>query len=282
MSAPAAIARLAVAVLFTALLAGPCLGLAVLERCGARQTGMRLLAQLQSFWSRALLRLLGFELVVEGEGTDAAHAAPAIVCANHLSHIDALVLGAVFPSRFVGKSEIRGWPVIGLLAALAGTLFIRRGDRQDVPRVVAELHDTLSAGVSVSFFPEGWASRGLRVRRFHAGLFEAAVAGQEPCLPVTLSYSTPPGTAAPAWTVAWWGPVPIVRHTLRMMREGPVRATVRFPAEPLFGEDRKELAERLQAEVAARFEPLRQEPVPPPLPGDPAPDEGRDVLSDKH
>ena len=114
----------------------------------------------------------------------------------------------------------------------------------------------------------------LPTQRFHAGLFEAAVVGGAPCLPVTLSYATPPGTAAPAWTVAWWGPVPIVRHTLRMMREGPVRATVRFPAEPLVGSDRKQLAERLQAEVAGRFEPLRQEPVPPPLPGDPAPDEG--------
>ena len=82
---------------------------------------------------------------------------------NHLSHIDILVVSAVFPSRFVAKSEIQKWPVIGWLASMAGTLFVRRGDRKDVPRVVREMRATLDAGVSVTFFPEGWASRGLRL-----------------------------------------------------------------------------------------------------------------------
>ena len=36
--------------------------------------------------------------------------------AHHTSWLDLLALGAVQPLRMVAKSEVRGWPVIGLLA----------------------------------------------------------------------------------------------------------------------------------------------------------------------
>lgn len=268
----AAVVRLVATWLLTLVLVPPALALALLERAGAHRLGKRALAVLQSYWSRWVLWLLGFRLEV----VSPPHIGPAVIGANHLSHIDVLVLSAVFPSRFVAKSEIRGWPVMGSLVALAGTLFIKRGDRSDVPRVVGEIRETLAAGVSVSFFPEGWASRGLRVKRFHAGLFQAAADGGFPCLPVALSYATPEHTAAPAWTVAWWGPVPIGRHVWRMMRQGPVTARVDFPREALHHNDRKALAEAMQAAVAERFVPLRQTPVPPPIEGDPLPDEDRD------
>lgn len=277
MSAASAALRLVWIGAYTALCFLPCLVLGLIERAGAHRFGMHALAHLQSHWSRVMLRLLGFELDVVQDG-DRPRVGAAVVAANHLSHIDILVVSAVFPSRFIAKSEIRRWPLIGPVAALAGTLFIKRGDRKDVPRVVAEMQRTLAAGVSVTFFPEGWASRGLEVHHFHRGLFQAPAEGAIPCLPVALSYSTPAHQPAPAWTVAWWGPVPIFRHLWRMMRTGPVTARVAFPAEPLVDRDRKQLAERLQAAVAAHFVPLRQTPVPPPLPGDPDPDEAREVV----
>ena len=266
--------RLASSIALTALVALPCLLLGLLERAGLHKLGKRTLAELQSFWARWMLKVLAIELDV----VSPPHRGVSIVSSNHLSHIDILVVSAVFPSRFVAKSEIQKWPVIGWLASMAGTLFVRRGDRKDVPRVVREIRATLDAGVSVTFFPEGWASRGLRVKRFHPGLFEAAASGGFECLPVSLSYSTPDGTYAPAWTVAWWGPVPISRHVWRMLRNGPVRALVAFPAETIRRSDRKALAVELQAMTQALFVPLRQAPVPPPIQGDPSPEEDRDVV----
>ena len=232
---------------------------------------MRLGARVQSLWARASLFILGIELDTSGRHVPSA---ATLIAVNHLSYLDILVVSALFPSRFVAKSEIGGWPLIGPIVSLSGTLFVKRGERSDVPRVVGEMQRTLDAGVSVTFFPEGWASRGLDVCRFHPGLFETAVRGQFPCLPVTLSYSTPEGTSATAWTVGWWGPVSLGPHLVRMLREGPVVAHVCWGDEPLFGHDRKRLARRLEAEVRSRFVPLRQEPLPAPLHGDPGPDEG--------
>lgn len=254
------------------LLAMPFVFLAGLMRLGGFDAaGMRLAARVQSLWASGSLRVLGVELDTEGQHVPDE---PTLIAANHLSYLDILVISALFPSRFVAKSEIGSWPVLGTIVSLSGTLFVKRGDRSDVPRVVAEMQRTLDAGVSVTFFPEGWASRGLDVRRFHPGLFETAVRGKFPCLPVSLSYETPEGTAATAWTVGWWGPVPIGPHLVRMLREGPVRARVRWADKPLFGNDRKRLAQTLEREVRSRFVPLRQEPLPALLKGDPEPQEG--------
>ncbi|MDF1798259.1 MAG: lysophospholipid acyltransferase family protein [Planctomycetota bacterium] len=242
----------------------------VLRRCGRQAWGLALVVRCQALWARWTLALLGVRLDVEG----APPRGPFVVVANHLSHLDIPVLSALFPGRFIAKSEIATWPGIGFVVAVSGTLFVRRGDRRDVPRMVAEMRRTLEAGVGLCFFPEGWASRGLEVRRFHAGLLQSAVDGDFPCLPVTLGYDTPDSELAPAWTVGWWGPVNLFRHVRRMLDQGTVVARVRWAPEPLRGSERKALAEALEAEVRSRFVPMRQERVPAPLPGDPEPEEG--------
>ena len=245
----------------------------LLRKIGRGAAGLRLAVGCQAFWGRWTLRCLGVRLDVTGPPPRG----PFVVTANHVSHLDIPVLAALFPGRFVAKSEIAGWPIVGWVVSLAGTLYVRRGDRKDVPRTVANMRATLDAGVGVSFFPEGWASRGLEVRRFHAALLESAVAGRFPCLAVALGYDTPRSELAPAWTVAWWGPVPLFRHLWRMLGQGGVVARVRWADAPLVGTDRKELASALEEAVRARFVPLRQERVPPPLPGDPPPDGGSGV-----
>ena len=61
-------------------------------------------------WSRGLLRVFRMRVAVSGQGI----AAGAVV-ANHVSWIDVFVLNAIGTCRFVAKSEVRGWPVIGWL-----------------------------------------------------------------------------------------------------------------------------------------------------------------------
>jgi 1-acyl-sn-glycerol-3-phosphate acyltransferase len=244
----------------------------VLRKFGADRLGLKLAARVQQFWARLTLVILGVRLDAPGKPPRGAF----VLTANHLSYIDVLVLAALFPSRFIAKSEIAGWPVIGFIVGLSGTLFVKRGDHSDVPRMVKRMRNTLDAGVGITFFPEGWASRGLTVKRFHAGLLQSAVEGDFPCLPVALSYSTPDSPFAPAWTVAWWSGSPLGAHLLRMIRLGPVVARVRWAPEPLWDADRKQLATRLHGEVLARFVPLDQDPLPPPMPGDPLASEGLD------
>ena len=57
-----------------------------------------------------------------------------LMAANHLGYIDIVVLGAAQPTVFLSKSEVRHWPVLGLLAACAGTLPTRgRAGRAGCP-----------------------------------------------------------------------------------------------------------------------------------------------------
>ena len=44
-------------------------------------------------------------------------------------------MNSVTITRFVAKSEIRRWPVLGTLVTRAGTLYIDRGNRRDAARI---------------------------------------------------------------------------------------------------------------------------------------------------
>ena len=77
-----------------------------------------------------------------------------LLVSNHLSYLDVPVMSAITPTVFVAKHEIRSWPVIGLLARLAGTLFIDRGRRINVAPVNAAVQTALDGGALVVVFPE--------------------------------------------------------------------------------------------------------------------------------
>lgn len=109
----------------------------------------------------------------------------ALIVANHISWTDILVLGSLRPAAFVAKSEVRGWPLLGLLARLNGTLFVPRGERASVARQVAELSEALARG-PVVLFPEGTTGDGSEVLPFRSTLFAAASGGR--VQPVSIAY----------------------------------------------------------------------------------------------
>ena len=88
-------------------------------------------------WSRTLIALSGARLIVSGQPIDdrlrctgiAPHALGPLVLANHISWMDIFAINAVMPARFVAKSEIRKWPLLGTLVTGGGTLYIERGRR---------------------------------------------------------------------------------------------------------------------------------------------------------
>ena len=134
-------------------------------------------------WSRVLLRLCGIQ--VRPLGNPVVQGAVLWV-ANHLSWVDIFVLNSVRTTSFVAKSDIRRWPVIGLLVAWAGTLFIDRGHRHAVREANGQMVACFEQGDSVGLFPEGTTTDGADVKSFHAGLFDAAVQAGVPTQPVAL------------------------------------------------------------------------------------------------
>ncbi|MGB6006573.1 lysophospholipid acyltransferase family protein [Castellaniella sp.] len=136
-------------------------------------------------WSRWLLVLCGVRVRVQGRPV---RQGAVLWVANHVSWVDIFVLNSVRTTSFVAKSDIRRWPVIGLLVAWAGTLFIDRRHRQAVRDAGRQMAACFQQGDSVGLFPEGTTTDGGDILPFHAGLFEAAVQSAVPVQPVALRF----------------------------------------------------------------------------------------------
>lgn len=254
--------RFAALLALSALILPVALWSRVLALSGARRAALRRGALAQRLWGRGILRVLGVE--VDLEGTPPAGAF--VVVANHLSYFDVPVLASLLSGRFVAKTEIAGWPLLGPLAATVGTIFLDQKRRRDVVRVEREMVRALAADVSVVLFPEGHSTRGLGVDRFHSSLLECAVRARVPCLAAALSYETPADPWAPAATVCWWGGMSFWRHAWTLAGLQKIVARVRFAPVPRMGTDRKALAEELRHDLLERFVPVRQAPIAPDYP----------------
>ena len=114
-------------------------------------------------WSRQMLAALHIRLIVEGAYDPRAR----LMVANHVSWLDILAINAAQPTRFVGKSELKSWPILGWLIANTGTVFIERAKRRDAVRVVHHMTDVLRAGQHVTIFPEGTTGDGHQVLGAH-------------------------------------------------------------------------------------------------------------------
>jgi 1-acyl-sn-glycerol-3-phosphate acyltransferase len=194
----------------------------------------------------------------------------ALFVANHISWLDIFVINSLYPCRFVAKAEIRAWPVLGWLAAAAGTIFIARGDRRELRHIFKGIVAVLEQGERVAFFPEGTVARQGTVLPFHANLFEAAVDARVAVQPCALAYLD----AAGNWHggVDYTGDVSFADSIVTILKGAPVRARLACLA-PLAGAGahRRELAQAAHDAIQAALSPparaAESVPVLAPLPG---------------
>ncbi len=199
-------------------------------------------------WALEMLQCLGVSLEVQGT---VPLRGPLLLVANHISWLDILVLHATRYCRFISKSDVKGWPLVGTLATGAGTLYIERSSRRDALRVVHDMAQALRDGDVLAVFPEGTTSNGTAMLPFHANLLQAAISAKSPVLPVALQYLEADGDT-PSRAVSYVGDESLVGSVWRTLSARGVRAVVRF-GEPQSteGRDRREMAKELHAAVAA-------------------------------
>ena len=136
-----------------------------------------------SWWNDRLLHILQVEVEVVGHRPQA----PALLVANHVSWLDVPVIASLAHTSFLSKDEIRAWPVVGWLAATAGTLFIQRGGGQ-AGAITQAISQRLAADGLVTLFPEGTTTDGSDVRPFFSRLFGSAIDTHTRVIPVGLHY----------------------------------------------------------------------------------------------
>ena len=135
-----------------------------------------------------LLRMiLNIKVTVAGDAVQIEQGGIVII-SNHLSYVDGIVLGSIFPVVFVSKREVKKWPVIGLWAVLCGTIFINRQRKANVGLLVVEMSRKLKQGANILLFPEGRASNGERLLPFQTAPLAAPLRNRSIIVPVTLVY----------------------------------------------------------------------------------------------
>lgn len=169
--------------LLSAALRLPLLGLAGPRRREALVRGVFL----------GVLRAMGARLEIHGDATlgvpaDGGPHRGALVASNHVSWLDIVAVNAVRPMRSVAKREIASWPLVGRLAAKAGTVFLDRERLRALPDTVAELATALRGGALVNACPEGTTWCGLGLGRFRPALCQAAIDGGVPVRPLVVRY----------------------------------------------------------------------------------------------
>ena len=197
-------------------------------------------------WSLALLRHAGIRLVVQGQP---AVQGPVMLVANHISWLDIPVMHAARHCRFVSKSDVQGWLLIGTLATAAGTLYIERTSRRDALRMVRSMQEALERGEVLAVFPEGTTGDGREMLPFHANLLQAAVAAQAPVQPVGLRFADK-ATGATSFAPSYIGDETLVGSIWRTLSAPPIEAVVHYGPPELAGErDRRTWTQHLHDTV---------------------------------
>ncbi|MFG1841904.1 lysophospholipid acyltransferase family protein [Micromonospora sp. NPDC049175] len=202
-------------------------------------------------WARCTARAFGVRLVIRGR----LPRRRALLVANHVSWLDVLAVLAVAPSRMVAKREIRSWPVFGLLAAAAGTVFVDRARPRALPAMVGRIADTLRAGRSVAVFPEGttWCAAAGDCRPgggFRPATFQAAIDAGSPVVPLRLAYRCA-ATGTTTTAAAFLGADTLLRSMVRVVaaRELVVSVTIAAALHPARTADRRLLARAAESAV---------------------------------
>ncbi len=112
------------------------------------------------------------------------------IIGNHLSYLDVILIGCKKAGLFVGKKEVRYWPLLGQLAWLAGTIFVdrsKKGPTADRP-YIGQIAKYLRQDLTILVFPEGTSSNGENVLPFKKTIFSSPILAETPILPVTIRY----------------------------------------------------------------------------------------------
>ncbi len=142
-----------------------------------------------------------------------------LIVANHVSVLDIFVLSSSFGTVFVSKAEVRRYPVIGQIASLMGTVFLRRDSHRERFALIKTIAGTCT-GRRIAVFPQGTTSRSAERLPFYRGLFKVIELNPElTILPVSLRYREEPD-------VVWEKPQSMADNFLKVCSRKNVQVSV--------------------------------------------------------
>ena len=122
---------------------------------------------LPKIFHKKILSILGVRVNVYGSP---AKVKPLFFVGNHISYLDIIILGSLFPICFIAKAEIRKWFLFGFLAKLQNSIFINRKNTK-ILEAIKKINKNIGKSFAIVLFPEGTTSNGKKVLNFRSSLF---------------------------------------------------------------------------------------------------------------
>lgn len=169
-----------------------------------------------------------------------------LIVSNHLSYLDVLFYAALMPCVFVSKSDVRSWPVFGLLAQCGGTIFVRRERSAGVADTARQMADALAAKVPILLFPEGTSSDGSDVLPFYPSLLEPALQSGTKMTAAAIRYWM---ADAQERELCYYGDITFGPHLLKTLGMSRIQGEIRFDIETQAWPNRKTAARELREKV---------------------------------
>jgi len=153
--------------------------------------------------------------------------------ANHLSWIDILALAGASGTAFVAKAELAEAPVVGWLASLNRTVFVKREHRMGVAEQINALKEALVDNWSVTVFPEGTTTDGQSLLPFKTSMLSVL----EPPPPGVLVQPVIVDYGSVAEWIGWIGEESGINNAKRVLsRKGTFKVRLHY-LEPFSPED---------------------------------------------
>jgi len=185
---------------------------------------------LNRIFAAALRNIAGAKIVVEGRH-NLLKKSGSLIISNHLTYLDGVIIGSLFPVIYLSKGDIKKWPLINTMSIISGTIFIDRKRKNLSHSYVEQIGNLLKNKTNVLVFPEGTSTDGTQMRSFQTVFFQAPLEAGAKVLPITINYkkiNKQPFGVINRDSVCWYGQVPFANHISNLLRLGSIEAEVRI------------------------------------------------------
>ena len=188
----------------------------------------KVISRLNRNFTLLLRMILNIKITVTGDEGQLERGGYVII-ANHVSYVDGIVLGSIFPILFVSKREVKSWPIIGQWNTLCGTVFINRQHKEEAGSLVEEISHKLKHEANILLFPEGTSTNGEKMLPFQTVPLAAPLRNRSIIVPATIAYKSlddAPVTAANRDVICWYGDMDFLTHFWQLLGHRSIEVLV--------------------------------------------------------
>lgn len=202
-------------------------------------------------WAKRLLRILKIKITLSGEVLKFLGKDSYLVVSNHISWLDIPVIFSLKPITFVSATDIKTWPIIGMLAKISGAIFVDRDRKSSLIEVIQAMNQHFKNDKqSICIFPEGITSNGYQVLPFKSNLFQSAFESNKLLLPLSIKYKE---NNVITNRTSFHGSTTLLQSFKRVAKSNHIEVDVDigYPMKPT--QSRKDLSVKLQKAIALKI-----------------------------